>query len=120
MGAWYGFKPLYDAGALGGLPKDRLIAALRAEGTEVSDPSGPCLASLPLYSRSPDDMFPTRLKRVNRATDFPVSLEVQERSLSLPVFSNWDRDAAIIDQYVNAFRKVGEHHRELLPAGVRQ
>jgi dTDP-4-amino-4,6-dideoxygalactose transaminase len=119
MGAWYGFKPLYRPEALGGLPKERLIAALRAEGVEVSDPSGPSLASLPLYSRSPDDMFPDRVKHSNRVADFPVALDVQERSLSLPVFSNPDRDIALIDEYVTAFRKVGEHHDVLLPAGAR-
>lgn len=120
MGAWYGFKPLYRPEALGGLPKERMIEALRAEGVEVSDPSGPCLASLPLYSRSPDAMFPDRAKRANDPAGFPVATEVSERSLSLPVFSDWDRDAATIEQYVAAFHKVGEHHSELLPAGARR
>jgi dTDP-4-amino-4,6-dideoxygalactose transaminase len=120
MGAWYGFKPLYRPEALGGLAKDRLIEALRAEGVQVSDPSAPCLATLPLYARSPDDLQPTLAKHVNRTADLPVAMDVQERSLSLPVFSNWERDAALIDGYVTAFGKVGEHHRELLPAGTRR
>jgi dTDP-4-amino-4,6-dideoxygalactose transaminase len=119
MGAWYGFKPLYRPEVLGDLPKERLIDALRAEGVEVSDPSGPCLASLPLYSRSPDAMFPDRAKRANDVVDFPMAMHVSERSLSLPVFSDWDRDFATIEQYAAAFRKVGEHHSELLPAGAR-
>ena len=50
MGAWYGFKPLYLPKMLGGMPKAKLVEILRAEGMEILDPSGPCLATLPLFA----------------------------------------------------------------------
>lgn len=115
MGAWYGFKPLYRPERLGGLPKDSLIEALRAEGVEVSNPSGPCLATLPLYLEAADGVFSG--KATNSANDparLPVACDVEQRSLSLPTFYDPARDVSLIDQYVEAFKKVGDHHRELL------
>jgi hypothetical protein len=29
----------------------------------------------------------------------------------LPTFTDWARDRAVIDQYVEAFHKVGRHYR---------
>jgi dTDP-4-amino-4,6-dideoxygalactose transaminase len=114
MGGWYGMKPLYRPEVLGGLLKPRLIAALQAEGAEVTDPSGPSLNTLPLYTRSPDHLYPGRRKVVNRAADTPIAVDVRERSLSLPTFSNWPGDVSVIDQYIEAFSKIRKHHRELL------
>jgi dTDP-4-amino-4,6-dideoxygalactose transaminase len=111
MGAWYGFKPLYRPEVLGGLPRADLIRALRAEGVEVSTPSGPCLATLPLYADEVSVMDSGHRQRPNRPEDYPVALDVERRSLSLPTFSDWARDRAIIDQYVDAFLKVGRHYR---------
>jgi dTDP-4-amino-4,6-dideoxygalactose transaminase len=105
MGGWYGFKPLYRPEVLAGLPRARLVEALRAEGMDVSAASGPCLASLPLYA-------------ANRARDLPVAAEVEHSSLSLPTFYRWPEDRAVIDQYVTAFDKVGREYGSLLaPAG---
>ena len=56
-------------------------------------------------------MFAGHRQRPNRPADYPVALDVERRSLSLPTFSDWARDRAVIDQYVEAFRKVGRHYR---------
>lgn len=107
MGAWYGFKPLYIKEKLNNLPKHRLIDVLRAEGVEVSDPSGPVLSTLPLYSEEVDMMFKRRgPKTINPETQTPCAFWVEERALSLPTFSNWRRDKKIIDSYIRAFKKV--------------
>lgn len=113
MGAWYGFKPLYLPDRLGGLSRDVLIRALRAEGVEASDPSGPCLATLPLYAEA-TDLFAGTRHPVNCRETVPVADEVARLSLSLPTFTDPARDIGIIDEYVDAFKKVGKYHGELL------
>lgn len=115
MGAWYGFKPLYKKERLDDLPRPRLIDALRAEGMEISAPSGPLLATLPLYNTERDLMFPGRkTRKPNRPDDYPVAMQVQEEALSLPTFYDWDRHKEIIERYIEAFKKVGELRGDLL------
>ncbi|MEX2028508.1 MAG: aminotransferase class V-fold PLP-dependent enzyme [Candidatus Curtissbacteria bacterium] len=115
MGAWYGFKPLYKKERLKNLPREELLRVLRAEGMEISVPSGPVLASLPLYSESPDLMFPSRVgKYVNEEKNFPVAQKVEDEALSLPTFWDWEKGKIIIDQYIDAFKKVEENIGELV------
>lgn len=115
MGAWYGFKPLYKKEMLSDLPRQKLIEALRAEGVEIKAPSGPLLATLPLYTTKNDLMFPDREdKKVNRPEDYPVALQVQEEALSIPAFYNWSQHKEIIDQYIRAFQKVARLKNSLL------
>ncbi|WP_071144156.1 DegT/DnrJ/EryC1/StrS aminotransferase family protein [Coprococcus phoceensis] len=108
MGAWYGFKPLVIQEKLGKYTKSDLIGMLQAEGVEVSNPSSPCLATLPLYSETKGMMFPNIIKERNDINDYPVARYVQNNALSLPTFSNFSRDKEIIDQYIIAMKKVGE------------
>lgn len=108
MGAWYGFKPLYRPEKLGGLPRAELVDILRAEGMEVSDPSGPLLATLPLFGESSSGIFSGQVTRPNDPAAYPIARHVEARALSLPTFNDWPADRDTIDQYVAAFRKVGE------------
>jgi dTDP-4-amino-4,6-dideoxygalactose transaminase len=106
MGAWYGFKPLFLEDRLPGVTKTRLIEALRAEGMEVSDPSGPPLATLPLYQNAEDRMTGTKRRHLNDPTAFSVSEFVAAQGLSLPTFYDWAQHKLLIDQYMDAFIKV--------------
>ncbi len=106
-GAWYGFKPLYLKEKLDNLDRKKLIEALRAEGMHIGTPSGTVLANQPLYRDFPDLMFSKRKKKkTNKLDSFPNAIDVQENALSLPTFSNWNRDKDIIDQYILAFQKI--------------
>jgi dTDP-4-amino-4,6-dideoxygalactose transaminase len=106
MGAWYGFKPLYRPEMLGGMPKAELIEILRAEGMEISDPSGPCLANLPLFAEESSGLFSGHTVHPNDPTAYPVALDIEARALSLPTFTNWAADRLLMDQYLAAFHKV--------------
>lgn len=109
MGAWYGFKPLFLPDKLPKVTFHKVIEALRAEGVEVSQASAPLLCTQPLYNLYPDDMFPDRVaKIVQSANEFPVASHIYDNCFSLPTFYDWDRDRPIIEQYIAAFRKVGD------------
>ncbi|WP_031508070.1 DegT/DnrJ/EryC1/StrS family aminotransferase [Streptomyces megasporus] len=120
MGAWYGFKPLYRPEALHGLPRAVLIEALRAEGMEVSAPSGPRLATLPLYSDADSPLFPGAPRRAAAPEEGSVAEHVERHALSLPTFTNWPEDKALIDEYVEAFRKVGRESAALAAHAARR
>jgi dTDP-4-amino-4,6-dideoxygalactose transaminase len=117
MGAWYGFKPLYKKERLGNLSRTELIRVLRAEGMEVGVPSGPLLATQPLYSEEKELMLPDRKnRRTSYAADYPAGLQVQAEALSLPTFYEWEQHKEIIDQYIRAFQKIGAQRESLLVA----
>ncbi|MFJ1788490.1 DegT/DnrJ/EryC1/StrS family aminotransferase [Streptomyces anulatus] len=114
MGAWYGYKPLYRPGALGGVPRAVLIEALRAEGMEVGAPSGPRLSTLPLYARRENPLFPGSAKKGVPPESGSRAEHVEQHALSLPTFTNWPEDKTLIDQYAEAFRKIGRHREALV------
>lgn len=114
MGAWYGFKPIYLKEKLNNISRDKLVDALQAEGMEVKPPSGPNLATQPLYSESKGFMFPNTKKYSNKSENTPVALFVQDNALSMPTFWNWDTDKSIIDEYIEAFRKIEDNVDELV------
>jgi dTDP-4-amino-4,6-dideoxygalactose transaminase len=115
LGAWYGFKPLYDFTKLKGISRDRYIAALKAEGVEVSEPGSPAFSELPLFTIQNDRMFRDRSgKRVYKPGEFPVAEQLAAQGLSLPTFTKWPEDKKIIDQYLAAFAKVHQYAKGLL------
>lgn len=115
MGAWYGYKPLYNPKYLYDIPRDIYIAALRAEGVEVSEPGSPAFSKLPLFIIQDDRMFRNRKdKKVYAEGDFPIAEKLASQGLSLPTFTNWPQDKKIIDQYIQAFHKVHTNAKELL------
>lgn len=108
MGAWYGFKPMLSLPALGGVTRETVVAALRAEGVDVSAPSGGVLADEPLYSADPARLAPGSGGRGSLpATTYPNARQIGQTALSLPTFYRWPSDRRVIDEYVEAFRKVG-------------
>ncbi|MGV9311908.1 DegT/DnrJ/EryC1/StrS aminotransferase family protein [Streptomyces sp. NPDC003691] len=114
MGAWYGYKPLYRPEVLGGVPRSVLIEALRAEGMEVGAPSGPRLATLPLYSRPENPLFPGVPKKGAAPVNGSYAEHVEQHALSLPTFTDWPGDTKLIDQYADAFRKIARHREALV------
>jgi dTDP-4-amino-4,6-dideoxygalactose transaminase len=114
MGAWYGYKPrlrpLPD-----GVTRDLVIRALRAENVEVGVPSGPQLSTQPLYRQTRHPLFPSLTSVRNDPAGQPVAAAIVETALSLPTFNNWPEDKAVIDEYVEAFKKVDANLGRLAP-----
>jgi len=120
-GGWYGYRILYQPEELGGLPIDRFVAALQAEGVEAKRERYRLLHLEPLYQGT--DIYgkgcPYRCPHVSipcegyHEGDFPVAEDVVPRLISLPTFTVqpcWE----LLDQYAAAFRKVAGHAEQLL------
>lgn len=103
MGAWYGYKPHVDAEGLG-VPLDRLVLALKAEGLDVDQPGSPPLHTLALFDphRFPIGAFE---KADNRGRAFPGAEAYGKGLLSLPTPTGV-RDALILQQLIDGFAKV--------------
>lgn len=93
-----------------GLPTDRLVTALQAEGCEVAFPRYPLLHQQPVFT---EDRFLdlARLRHLPRETlptyrpdALPVTTAGNERLIQLPSFPNADR--TLLEQYALAFEKV--------------
>jgi len=113
MGAWYGFKPLYAPERLKGIGLSDLITALQAEGMEVARASAPVLSRQPLYAAVPDEMFPLRRNKIVSTNPTPIADRIEQNSLSLPTFSDWEADGDVMDTYVEGFVKVYENRDAL-------
>jgi len=108
MGAWYGYKPLYIAGNLGGITREQFVRIARSEGLQIKAPSGGVLSEQPLYSEKYVDLFPEFERYVNNINTTPNAALLEEIGLSFPVFSNWKEDRQIIDAYIVALKKIQE------------
>lgn len=114
--AWYGMPLTYVPDELGGLPIERFYDALRAEGCHAMDrPGSTCpLNQLPLF-RYPEPVLPhyPYFGRLSyRYGQFPVAEQVHRHTLKLPVWHRED-DMPLVESYIDAFRKVIDHHHEL-------
>jgi perosamine synthetase len=114
---FYGFPVHYRPEELNGLPLDRVIAALKAEGLQASGCGYPLLHQLPLFAEGFDIFTRGRGPLCTpamggdyagyRTGDLPVAEEICPRLLFLPVLSDPVEDAS--QQVVAALRKVIEH-----------
>ncbi|MGB5260645.1 MAG: DegT/DnrJ/EryC1/StrS family aminotransferase [Gammaproteobacteria bacterium] len=107
----------YDA-QTGGLPIDTLVAALQAEGCEVTAPRYPLVHEQPFFT---EGHWQRILRTVPGQADLaydPATLSrtraYSQTLLRLPSFPTGGRD--ILDQYLTAFRKVLAHRDALLVA----
>lgn len=115
MGAWYGYKPLYNSKKFHNIPRSFYIKALAAEGVEVKEPQSDAISRLPLYQIKDDKMFKNRQKKlVYKAGQFKNAEALASKALSLPTFTDWPYSKKIIDQYIKAFKKVHDNYEELL------
>lgn len=110
MGAWYGYKPWVDSDSLG-VPREKLVQALQAEGLEVDIPGSPALHSLPLFS---DDRF--RIggfpKYDNSHARFPGAEQYLAGILSLPTLTG-PPDEGLLQAFVAGFNKVWDNLDQL-------
>lgn len=115
MGAWYGFKPLYNSENFHNISREKYIKALAAEGVEVKEPQSDALSRLPLYTIKEDKMFRNRENKVvYKPGEFANAENLASSALSLPTFTDWPKSKKIIDQYIIAFQKVHDNYKELL------
>jgi dTDP-4-amino-4,6-dideoxygalactose transaminase len=117
-GGWYGFKPVYAAAELGGLPLERYVLALQAEGVQVKRPGSAPLHRFPLFAMSSTDAEDQALPwssalKEQQATfwDCPVADRIYPTLLSLPTFSGDCEE--VIGQYAEAFAKVARLWRHV-------
>jgi len=120
-GAYYGYKLRYIAKELDGLPLDTFVKAMQAEGADVKSTGSAPLHLSALFSGVADGLtnFTHSLPSTRRAYkqgDFPVSERIFDISLSLPTFTYEPYE--LIDQYVDAFRKVIENAIRLNTANL--
>jgi perosamine synthetase len=113
--SWYGLILQYRSEELDGLPIGRFYDAFKAEGAhEVDRPASTCpLNLLPLF-QEPGPLFPQYEGKLRHARgDFPRAEEMHRNTLKLPVWHR-EEDMPLVDYYIEAFRKVAEHYRDLL------
>ena len=116
MGSWYGYRVKYYHEKLG-VPKKRFIEALRAEGVRAGEERYKLAHLQPMFQerkkpiRSLLDCPNFRL-RLYKKGDLPITEDVVSRLISLPVFHN-KGCKELIDQYIEAFRKVVSNIDEL-------
>lgn len=112
--AHYGYLPLYDASALGGLDIDTYVAAVRAEGVPLERPRGLPLHMEAVFQREERALLtcPNVQRRTYRNGDFPVSEAYCARVLRLPPYT--DRSIQPWFQgFAEAFAKVARYAEEL-------
>ncbi|MCS6970151.1 MAG: aminotransferase class I/II-fold pyridoxal phosphate-dependent enzyme [Planctomycetota bacterium] len=109
MGAWYGFKPWIDSQSLG-LSRQRIVAALQAEGIDIDVASSPPLHHLALFNGFP---LPNgRTPQTAPLGSFPAAERYASGLLSVPTYTG-ARDEQRRRELVAAFRKVWEHLDEI-------
>lgn len=118
-GGWYYPRGIYVPEELQGLSITRFAEALKAEGMNVSPGCNLPLHTHPLFNEI--DIYghgkPTRIAHSDRDLrqgpgSLPVAENIGARVFGIPWFKHFRTD--IIDQYVDAFKKVIGHHAELL------
>ncbi|MFI6042607.1 DegT/DnrJ/EryC1/StrS family aminotransferase [Nocardia sp. NPDC051321] len=112
--SWYGFTMQYDGDSFDDVPVERFHAALLAEGcVELDRPGSTCpLNLLPLF-QEPGPLFPAFTGKLAYGPgDYPRAEQIHHATLKLPVWHQ-EQDLPIVDRYIEAIRKVTEHHTEL-------
>lgn len=119
-GGWYAARGLYIPEELHGLSVTRFCEALGAEGCSMCGPG--CNSALHLHPLLNNcDVYghgkPTRVACSIRDTrqpkgDLPVSEEIGKRIFATPWFKHYQPE--VIDQFVDAIKKVVANHEKLL------
>jgi dTDP-4-amino-4,6-dideoxygalactose transaminase len=122
MGGWYAPFGLYNAQELGGLSITRFCQAVEAEGVPCSPGCNKALHLHPLFNTVDvyGDGRPTRIASLPAGVDvrqpmgsLPVAEGIQSRVFHIPWFKHYRPQ--VIAAYADAFRKVTEGYRDLLP-----
>jgi perosamine synthetase len=119
-GGYYGSRVLYQPEELGGLPQERFVAALQAEGANARTERYPLYHQTYFYGQGVNYLAPggpqPGARPAYRPGDLPVTEGLYDRLLALPVFTRAPKE--VLDQYCEAFRKVVTHAEELGSAPV--
>jgi perosamine synthetase len=113
--AWYAMPLRYRPEAFGGLPIQRFLAALRAEGAiEADRPGSTCPLSTHRLFQHPAGLLSGYADYHGYTDgDFPVARSLHAATLKLPV---WHRrtEVGLVDAYARAITKVAAHHEDLI------
>jgi len=124
VGLYGGLKIIYHPEELDGLPVEKFIEAVRAEGAPISDPGWRHAGSTqklqhlkPLFTRGFDLWGHNRGPlgsdfEVKGKGSFPVAETLDKRFFTIPSYI--EPKEGFLDQYIKAFRKVVENHKLLL------
>ncbi|PKP60549.1 hypothetical protein CVT91_04940 [Candidatus Atribacteria bacterium HGW-Atribacteria-1] len=119
-GGWYFPLGLYRSKELGGLSITRFCEALQAEGVPSLPGCNKALHLHPIFNTI--DIYnegkPTIISRVKRDVrklrgNLPASEGIQEKVFTIPLFYKYEK--SLIKKYANAFKKVINNYKELLP-----
>ncbi|MEV4500865.1 DegT/DnrJ/EryC1/StrS family aminotransferase [Streptomyces klenkii] len=113
--SWYALPLRYEPAELDGLPLERFLDAVHAEGaTEADQPGSTCpLGTHPLF-QAPGALLPGYADRQGPAIgDFPAAEYVHATTFKLPVWHR-EEDARLADAYSAALAKVASHAKDLL------
>ncbi|MGK5639790.1 DegT/DnrJ/EryC1/StrS family aminotransferase [Streptomyces sp. URMC 126] len=113
--SWYALPLRYEPADLGGLPLERFLDAVRAEGAAEADrPGSTCpLGTHPLF-QAPGALLPGYAGHQDRAVgDFPAAGHVHATTFKLPVWHR-EEDVHLADAYTAAIAKVASHAKDLL------
>lgn len=119
MGGWYNPLGRYAPEELGGLPVERFIEAVHAEGVRANRGINAPLHLHPVFTSADiyGDGKPTRQAFATRVISqppgsLPVAEGISKRTFGVPPF-RYD-DAALITKYAAAYRKVALQASELM------
>ncbi len=112
MGGWYAAKGIYHAEEIMHLPIEKFCEAMAAEGVQIRAGANLLMHQHPLLNEA--DIYghgkPTRLANASRddilqpAGSLPRTEEIPTGCFSIPWFKHYRPE--IIDEYVEAFKKV--------------
>ncbi|MCC2280539.1 DegT/DnrJ/EryC1/StrS family aminotransferase [Streptomyces sp. ET3-23] len=113
--SWYALPLRYEPAELGGLPLERFLDAVHAEGATGADrPGSTCpLGTHPLF-QTPGALLPGYADGQGSAVGgFPAAEYVHATTFKLPVWHR-EEDARLADAYSAALTKVASHAKDLL------
>lgn len=107
----YEYRVIYHREQLNGIPRERFIEALQAEGVRVDAERYNLLHLNPLFQGTniygkgcPYDCPHVKRKVTYKKGDFPISEEIYSKLLALPSFAHSCQK--LLQQYITAFEKV--------------
>jgi len=128
LGMYGGYKIIYHPEELGGLPVEKFVEALKAEGVPVKvrmvSSSGPGLEHMhSIFQRGFDlwgrnrgplggEFFGLPPFKGYKWGDFPVAESLLNRVLTIPAYI--EPEEGLIEQIIEAFRKVCDNYKQLL------
>ncbi len=120
-GGWYASLGIYKSEALNGLSISRFCEALRAEGVGCAYPGGnrplhlhPLFHNLDIYGHGKPTRIVNSIRDVReKIGSLPNAEAFNKRVFTVPWFKHYWPER--IEEYANAFKKVIENYKDLLP-----